>query len=434
MRPARTPTAPVRPPSRRRTALQVLAVVATAAAASLLMLHNLNPSWHHWFDLAVYRGGVHWWLEGRPLYSFHVPHSRYGFTYPPFAAVVMTPLAAVPEEVAGVLVTLAGSVIVIAGTWWLVAPVARRAGWPPWFAVGVAVPVVFLMEPVRETLGFGQVNLFIAALVVADVIGVRRGRRWAGLGIGLAAAVKLTPAVFVLYLLLTRRWRPAAVAAGTFLAATGLAFTLAPGASLRFWGSAVWQVSRVGSLDNPNSHSLLAALARLAHPAAPSRPVWLLLAGGVLVLGMCRAVQASRRGDELVGITLTGLTGCLVSPISWGHHLVWVVPATVVLVDVATGARLHEAVPPFLRTHRRVAARAAGAGALVMIAVFCSSLAWYFKPPVRGAPPREDLLGLLGQDTYVLLLLAVVVLLPIRAPAVEPVAPLRPPARALTAD
>jgi alpha-1,2-mannosyltransferase len=433
MLPSLIPRASVRPRRPRRTALQVLAVGAVAAAAWFLVHHVVYPPWHHWFDLSVYRGGVGWWLDGRPLYSFHLPHSRYGFTYPPFAALLMTPLAAVSEGVAGILVTVACSVVVVVGTWWLLAPVARRAGWTPWFAVGLALPVVFLTEPVRDTMGFGQVNLFIAALVFTDVVGVQRGRRWAGIGIGLAAAVKLTPAIFVLYLVLTRRWRPAAVAVATFLVATVGAFALAPGTSSRFWGSTVWEISRVGSLDNPNNHSLLGVLARLAYPADPSRPVWLLLAGGVLVLGMWRAVCAARRGDELVGTTLTGLTGCLVSPISWGHHLVWVVPAIVVLVDVAAGARLHEATPPFLRAHDRAAARAAAAGALATAGAFCSSFAWYFGPRLRGAPPSNDLVGIIGQDAYVLVLLALVVLLPIRAPVIESVTPRRP-APALAAD
>jgi alpha-1,2-mannosyltransferase len=425
-----TRNAAPRPRDARRISLQLLAIAAVAAAAWFLVHHLVYEPWHQFFDLTVYRGGVEWWLDGRPLYAFHLPHSRYGFTYPPFAALLMTPLALVTEHVAGVLVTVACGLVVVVGTWWLLAPVARRAGWTPWFAVGVALPVVFLMEPVRDTMGFGQVNLFIAALVFADMIGMRRGCRSAGLGIGLAAAVKLTPAIFVLYLLLTRRWRAAAVAVGTFVAATGGALALAPGTSLRFWGSTVWQISRVGSLDNPNNHSVLGVLARLTYPAPPNRAVWLLLACGVLALGMRRAVRASRQGDELVGITLTGLTGCLVSPISWGHHLVWVVPATVVLLDVAAGAKLHEASPPFLRAHHRAAARAAGAGALATIAVFCSSFAWYFGPRLRGSPPSDDLVGIVGQDAYVLVLLALLVLLPIRAPAVEYVAPVRTPALA----
>jgi alpha-1,2-mannosyltransferase len=409
-----------RPPDRRRTTLRVLAVAAVAAAAWFLVYSVVYPPWHDFFDLRVYRGGVDWWLDGKPLYAFRLPHSRYGYTYPPFAALLMTPLAVVSQPAAVILVLIASGLVVVAGTWWLVAPVARRAGWTPWFAVGLVLPVVVLTEPVRDTLGLGQVNLFIAALVFADVIGLRRGCRWAGVGIGLAAAVKLTPAIFVLYLLLTRRWRSAAVAAGTFLVATAGAFAVAPGTSLQYWGSAVWETSRVGDLESPHDHSLLGALARVAYPAAASRPVWLFLAGGVLAVGMWRAVRAFRAGDEIVGIALTGLTGGLVSPITWGHHLVWIVPGIVVLLDVAGGAPLHEGTTPFLRAHGPAVARAAGAGALAVAVVFCSSLPWYFKPPDDGAPPRGDLAGLIGQDSYVLVVLALLVLLPIRAPVSSP--------------
>ena len=423
-------------PGHLRIVAQVLCIGLMAAAAWFFVHHLVYQPWHRFFDLRVYSGAVAWWVDGKPLYSYQLPNTRYGFTYPPFAALLMTPLAVLGAGVARVLVTAACALVVVAITWWLLAPVARRAGWTPWFAVGLALPVVFLLEPIRDTMGFGQVNLFIGALVFIDVIALRRGHRWAGVAIGLAAAVKLTPAIFVLYLVLTRRWRPAAVAVGTFLAATACAFVLATGTSLQFWTSTLWQTSRVGSLDNPNNQSVMGVLARAMFPAVPGQLVWALLAGGVLALGMRRAVRAFRAGDELVGMTVTGLVGALVSPISWGHHLVWIVPAIVVLVDVATGTRRDAGTPPFLRTPGRPSPLAAGVGAVAMIALFSSSLPWAFKVPGPGAPPRDDLLGILGQDTYVMALLALVALLPIRARVVaEPVVvAVRPSEPALAAD
>jgi alpha-1,2-mannosyltransferase len=416
-----------------RVVVRVAVVCAISVAGWIVTHHVAKPPWHHFFDLRVYHGAVDWWLAGQPLYSFLLPRTRYGFTYPPFAAVVMTPLAAVSEPVAGVLSTVASAVVLGVTTWWLVAPVARRAGWSPWYAVGIALPVIVVSDPVRETIGFGQVNLFIVALVVADVVALRRGGRWAGLGIGLAAAVKLTPAVFVLYLLLTRRWRAAGVAVGAFVAATAVAVAVAPRTSLQFWTQTVWETARVGRLDKTSNQSLLGMLARLADPGVPSRLLWAVLAGGVLIVAMRRAVRAYRQGDELVGITLTGLAGCLVSPISWTHHLYWVVPAAVVLVDVAAGARLSDTTPWWVRARGRVVARSAAAAVWAMIVVFWSGLIWYVEP-ANGVHHRQDLWGLLGEDTYGLLMIALLVLLPVRAPAPEPARPIRREAPALATD
>ena len=115
----------------------------------------------------------------------HLEPGPKGFTYPPFAAVLLVPLTWLPAGPAAILVLLASAVVVVLVTWWLVAPVARRHEVSPWFAVALAVPVVLALEPIRQTLGEGQLNMFIFALVLADVVALRRGRAWAGVGIGL---------------------------------------------------------------------------------------------------------------------------------------------------------------------------------------------------------------------------------------------------------
>jgi alpha-1,2-mannosyltransferase len=163
----------VTPPStaarrRTRTGLQALAVCCLALAAWLYISHlQVRPVWHHTFDLRVYRGAVRWWVDGRPLYDFLRPHTEKGFTCPPFAALVLLPLALGTETTATVFMTAVSGVLVVLTTWWLIGPVAERHGWPRWVALGAAVPVVFALEPVRETLGWGQIDLVIAALVVA---------------------------------------------------------------------------------------------------------------------------------------------------------------------------------------------------------------------------------------------------------------------------
>jgi alpha-1,2-mannosyltransferase len=389
-----------------------LALVAGAGVLAWFLAHRtVYLPWHHFFDLGVYRGAVRAWLDGHSLYAYHRPHSRYGFTYPPFAALTMIPAVLVKAPAAEVITTTASVLVVGVTTWWLVTPVARRAGWTPWFAVGLALPLTFLMEPVRDTLGFGQVNLLLVALVLADVVALRKGWGWAGVGIGLATAVKLTPGVFVLYLLLTRRWRAAATAVGTFVVASLLALVVDQGTSVRFWTTALWETDRVGRLDKTSNQSILGVLARLELPGQPDRRLWAGLAAVVLVLAMWRAVRAQRRGDELVGVTIAGLAGCLISPISWTHHLYWVVPAAVVLVDVAATRG---------RGPRRVAA---GAGAVVVVGFFCSSLIWYFARS-HGNVHLGGPLGTVVENAYFLVVLALVAFLPARRrPDAEPPPP-----------
>jgi len=415
---------PARP---RDTVVRLVAVLVVGLAVLVLSHHVPYPSYKDWFDLQVYRGAVIWWLDGNPLYAFDLYDTGYGFTYPPFAALVMTPLAALTYLEAATVYTTVNVVLVALLTAVFVVPLARRRGWTPWYAVALAVPVVLLMEPVRETIGFGQVNLLLGGLVAADVLALRRGWRWAGAGVGLAIAIKLTPAVFVLYLLLTRQWRAAGVATGTAVLTALLAFVVSPQLSVQFWGTTLWETGRVGELDQISNQSLMGAVARLAAPAEPSRVLWAVLVLAVLVVGLRRAVRAHGAGDLIAAVTLVGLVSCLVSPVSWTHHLYWLVPAVAVLVDVAAGAPVAGSA---LGGRPGVVARLAGATAAVVTASLCVGTLWFFGDPGKDQPHQAGLLGALGEETYVLFMLVLLVCLPVRAtvhiPAAAP-----PPADAL---
>ena len=400
---------PARP---RDTALRLVVVLAVVLAAVVLSHHVPFPSYKDWFDLQVYRGAVIWWLDGNPLYAFDLHSTGYGFTYPPFAALVMTPLAALTYLEAATVYTAVNVALVAGLTAVFVVPLARRRGWTPWFVLALAVPVVLLMEPVRETIGFGQVNLLLGGLIAADVLALRRGWRWAGAGIGLAIAIKLTPAVFVLYLLLTRQWRAAAVSTGTAVLTAVLAFAVSPSLSVQFWGTTLWETGRVGELDQISNQSLMGAVARLAQPGEPSRPLWALLVLAAVAVGMLRAVRAHRAGDELVAFTLAGLVSCLVSPVSWTHHLYWLVPAVAVLVDVAAGAPVAGRA---LGGWPRVVARLAGGTAAVVTASLCVGTLWYFGDPGKDQPHQSSVLGALGEENYVVFLVVLLVCLPVRA-------------------
>jgi alpha-1,2-mannosyltransferase len=312
---------------------------------------------HHNFDIRVYDGAVKSWAGGGDLYAYTQGGRHLGFTYPPFAALLMLPMALFPLAVViGINAFLMAVTVVIAtrlvlGSTFL----AVRHG--AWFATITALPVVVLTQPIRDTLSFGQVNVYLALLVLADLVALRRGFGWAGVGVGLATAIKLTPGLFVVLFLLTKQGRAARTAMVTAAGATVLAAVVAPGTSWTFWTSALLDPSRVGRYDDSANQSIAGVFARLndSHqlPLAP----WLLAVLVVLPLGLARARQAWRRGDGLAAVTLVGLTAGLVSPITWVHHLFWLVPAVVLLVDVGL---IRRSWPPLLLAASTVVLFASG--------------------------------------------------------------------------
>ena len=275
---------------RQRVAVvAALAVVAGAFAA-------LTSARHGFFDLKVYYGAVNYWVhDGGEIYDFLQANTRYGFTYPPFAAFLMLPMAYVGWHTAIGLSVAAAVVTTGLVLWWLVDPIARRQRWTRWFAFAVACCLAIAFEPIRETVNFGQVNTLLLFLVAADLLWlVARGSRFAGIGVGLATAVKLTPGIFVLYLLVTGRWRAAAVATGTAAAAALAAAALAPDASREFWTQAIWNTDRVGSLSFVSNQSLRGVVARL-DPEQPNTLAWLVLVAAAVGFWVWGARAAARQ-------------------------------------------------------------------------------------------------------------------------------------------
>jgi alpha-1,2-mannosyltransferase len=327
----------------RRTSTRTRVTVVVLVIAAVLGGHIWYGNRHHFFDLKIYYHAVNWWAHGHELYAYAFVdeiQGPIGFTYPPFAAILMYPMAWLPLGVVETIMSLGTLVAVIVTTRWLMMPVARRHGWPVWFAMCLAVPLVTMLEPIRETYSFGQINLFIALLILWDLLYLTpRGSRFAGVGIGLATAIKLTPAVFIVYLIASRRVRAGTVAAVTAVGVTLLTAVIMPRDSWRYWTDILFQTNRVGHLDRIPNQSLLGAMSRLADPHRPSDAVWLVLVVVVTGFGLWRAVRATRAGDEVAALTLVGTVGTLISPVSWQHHLYWFVPALIVLLD-ATVSRV----------------------------------------------------------------------------------------------
>jgi alpha-1,2-mannosyltransferase len=380
-----------------------LLLVAGLAAAVALFLATV-PLHRDWFDLGVYYGTVDHWIHGGRIYDYLVPGTHYGFTYPPFAAVCMLPMTLIDWRSAVAISLLLNAAAAAAVLYWSAGAAVRRQGWSRWFTFAVAGCLFALLEPVRDTISFGQVNLLLLALVLADAWLLSTGRErfanlagLAGLGIGLAAAIKLTPAIFIGYLLITGRRRAAGTATGVAVSATLLALWAAPDASRVYWTEALWDTDRVGSLAYVSNQSWQGVLARLSDPALPSRTVWALGVIVILCVWAWRARRAVAAGDELAGFALTGLTACLISPVTWVHHLVWLFPALAVLIDA--GLRAEEG---GLRRRRLLYWSAA------IYAVLCSSVVWLWSWDATGVD------GFLGSNTYVWISLGLLITLPVR--------------------
>ncbi|MEU7648292.1 glycosyltransferase 87 family protein [Streptomyces huasconensis] len=333
-------------------------------------------------DLMVYRAEGETVRAGGDLYALRTTEAHLPTTYPPFAALLFTPLALLDTPDMRMLATLGNLLLLVA----FVAlslrlilqerPIleerfALEARHARVEAVLWVSALAVWCEPVWTTLRYGQINLLLAVLVLWD-LSRRPGHRWAGLGIGLAAAVKLTPALFAVFLLLTgaaealRRgvWRPAVrhacVAAVSFAGATLLAAAVLPYDSRRFWTRMVFEAGRVGLAEDTANQSLRGVLARLLHTADPG-PWWAVSAAASCALGLAAAVAAALRGERARAVLCCAATALLVSPVSWSHHWVWCVPMVLALgVEAARrGGRLRWA--------------AAGAACLV----FCSYALWW---------------------------------------------------------
>lgn len=390
-----------------RTRYQVLFVIALAVLVTGFL--SVAAVRHGFFDLRVYYGALHHWVRADgEIYDWLMPDSKYGFTYPPFAALLMLPMAYLPWHAAiviSVTITVLASALLI---WWLVDPIAQRVGWTRWFALAVMLCLAAAFEPMRETVNFGQVNMLLLFLVAADLLWLvapvtpwgrrlpRRYRRFAGIGIGLATAIKLTPGIFIVYLLVTRRWLAAVVASGTAAAATLLAAAVAPDASREFWTTALWETDRVGSLSFISNQSWQGVVARL-DPDHPSRLFWLLLVLATLAVWVWRVRAVAAAGDEATGLALTGVVAGLISPVTWVHHLVWLIPALILLVDNAYAA-------PAGSRRRRALLGFAIFAYLILI----SRLVWIWERRFDGA------LGFLGSNFYVWISVALLLLLPVR--------------------
>ena len=327
-----------------------LSLLALASVFMVLRFPDERTPWWgisgNLLDINVYRWGGHAILNQIPLYEGLLSGDDSGryyapmpFTYPPFSGLLFTPLTQVTPRLME-----AGWTALTLGLLYLAIRMCFRAlGYRDdrvTVQVSLSLAVISLsLEPVRTTLWLGQINILLLVLVLADHLAWRSGRRWAGIGSGLAAGIKLTPAFFWVYWLITGRWRMTVVSGLTFLGTVALGFVLIPRDAVRYWSGTLFDSQRIGQDSLVANQSLRGTIARLAGLDMAPTWAWLIGAAVVAAAGLGVALLAHRAGHRLLGLTLAGMTMTMVSPFTWGHHWVWLVPLLVLTVHYALGAR-----------------------------------------------------------------------------------------------
>ncbi|KAA0022617.1 mannosyltransferase [Antrihabitans cavernicola] len=318
----------------RLTRLAPLLLLVAVGARMVWSLSTANGM--NLVDLHVYVDGSASLLRG-DLYSYtyskETPDFPLPFTYPPFAALVFLPLHYLPFTLVGIvwqLLTVAALYAVVKiSLELLLGPVVKQdpTRWRSiamvWTAFGTWT------EPVRTTLDYGQVNVF---LVLGAMVAVRSARWWlSGFLVGFIAGIKLTPAITGLYFLARRRFAAALASAVVFAGTVGISYLIIGSQAREYFEHLLGDASRIGPVGSVWNQSLRGALSRIVGHDVENGP---LLIAAVLIFAAL-AVLAWRtldHDDRLGTLVIVQLLGLLISPISWSHHWVWVVPMAIWLL------------------------------------------------------------------------------------------------------
>lgn len=313
-----------------------------------VILPYSTPFWglfDYQLDLDVYRQGAQTVLDGGSLYDAKLL-GQMDYTYTPISTVMFMPFAAMSFAAArivwtvGILLALYLTIMVSFRS------LGHETTWRLRVVAMSLVSVMMLMEPVRTTIWYGQINVFLMLLIIADLArrsspsGRSRMRRTVPLGLptGIAAGIKLTPLLFVVYLAAVRKWRAAGAVLVGFAATIVVGAVVLPRESWSYWTDKLFDANRVGAPQTVGNQSARGALANLIGSDHPNVVLWLAVAGAAFVIGLYAAVLAHRHGRELLAISLLGMTSCVVSPVSWGHHWVWFVPLVIIAIDLVADA------------------------------------------------------------------------------------------------
>ena len=307
-----------------RAALEFLPpfAVALLILPFIIQYGRLIPWQPSTIDLQVYVYAVKDMLAGKDIFATTTPFWNLYFIYPPIAAILMTPLAFGPYALWQVVWT--------GGLVWAQQSVLKRCGAPRGWKLGfIGIAVLLAVEPIRTTLGYGQVNTILMALVIADLLPDAPGERRRipqGTLIGLAAAIKLTPALFVIFAFLIGKTRVAITAMISFAVFTGIGAILLFRETLVFFGGLSGGDTRTASPLYTGNQSLLGVFFRLGDSSRVTALVGLAVSVVLAVLGCLVAAHWWRHDEKVFAVAIVGLTTCLASPLSWTHHYAWILP------------------------------------------------------------------------------------------------------------
>ncbi|WP_165956886.1 glycosyltransferase 87 family protein [Kribbella antibiotica] len=315
-----------------RVARRPILALSLTAAAFVVLCVALWPPTKEQYDLRVYVAAAQAVLNGKDIYTAHEGiYGLLGYTYPPFAALLMAPLGLLGTGAGRVLMSSLNALVLL-----LIGSMTVRQLRPRWstkhvLAIGFVLGAAGLaLEPVRTTFHYGQINLMLMAILLIDLLGYLP-KRFRGVLIGVATGIKLTPGIFIIYLLVTRRYREALTASAAAAATIAIGFIAMPDAAWRFWGTYILDPTRPGSSTLFANQAWRGVIDRLSGGAQGISPLWIFAVLATLVVGFLTVRRAYDRGFVLESILLTAAIGVLVSPISWTAHWVWALPAAALL-------------------------------------------------------------------------------------------------------
>ncbi|VBA41567.1 Polyprenol-phosphate-mannose-dependent alpha-(1-2)-phosphatidylinositol pentamannoside mannosyltransferase [Mycobacterium attenuatum] len=314
--------------------LLVLSVIARFAWT------YLAPNGANFVDLHVYVGGAAALDHPGTLYSYvyadQTPDFPLPFTYPPFAAVVFYPLHLLPFSLLAFLWQLA----TMAALYGAVRISQRLLGVPAGRghrAAMVWTAIAIWLEPLRSTFDYGQINVL---LMLVALWAVYTSRWWlSGLLVGVAAGIKLTPAITAVYLVGVRRWLAAAASAVVFAASVAVSVLVVGDQARYYFTDLLGDARRVGPIATSFNQSWRGAISRILGHDAGFGPLVLAAIAVTAVLAVL-AWRALDVGDQLGKLLVVELFGLLLSPISWTHHWVWLVPLMIWLLQGPLRERL----------------------------------------------------------------------------------------------
>ena len=313
---------------------------AAAVVAALVVLYSAYIPLLNDFEVYFYGGNRVLQAGETGVNELYAPRDGLPFTYPPFAALIFAAMATLGQSAGGFVFTasaLLGAGVVSA---WLTRHYFGLGRWrdaaADWRFRAVALAgtaAILLLGPWRDTFDFGQINIILMGLILADFALYGKSRagelRWpAGLLIGIAAGIKLTPLAFGLYFLVRRDFKALGWMAAGFFGSIALAWALLPVASVTFWTKILPDTGRIGGPAYVDNLSVKGLLLHLGLPDSPvTSVVWLVLALALAAVAALVIKWAVDADENFVAVSATALLMLLISPVSWSHHWVWMAVA-----------------------------------------------------------------------------------------------------------